>query len=538
MLLWPGPRLLLAAALVAAGCAVSAPQIRDVRPPSVGALDDRVTLQLRLPSETHYDRRSAVVTSGDATLVLPLLAAAAESLGRTALESDRQINRAALEICRGLRRSGPPSARLVDFALRSAGMTDPPPHLLVVELPQGGGIDVSQLRERLLALLKQGAYRRVGVARCQPQLTPDRWRLVIALCESPLRFQPLPRSWQLGRSAELRLRTLAGHRDLRLVYVTPAGRIVEAPMRAFAGGRFSAPFGCGHQGMYRVEITGIGRLGTEVLANFPIYCAVRPPHQVSYQRSHFGVTSRQELERRIADLVDEQRRRVGLADLVRLDNLSAVARRHSERMRDERFVGHVTPNGEQPQDRLRAANIAFSVARENVARAYSAEEAMSELMNSPAHRANILAQDIDAIGVGVAIERRPDVPVLFVSQEFIKQPLQVAPAEFVRRLLEAANRYRIERNVALLKRSERLDQLAAGYLLDGGNSNAEQARQRLKSAAQRLGRYRAIVGVLATASVPGDLARAAELVDANFLRVGFAARRGASGYVIAFVLAR
>ncbi len=120
-----------------------------------------------------------------------------------------------------------------------------------------------------------------------------------------------------------------------------------------------------------------------------------------------------DVEQRIFDLVNGERRRARLAVLEADERLADIARGYSEDMGKRRFFGHVNPEDEGPQERVRrlyrnmvggpAENVAF---HEGEPRARWAERFMREWMNSPGHRANILRASLTHLGVGVAVTGR------------------------------------------------------------------------------------------------------------------------------------
>src|SRR6185503_18152883 len=65
------------------------------------------------------------------------------------------------------------------------------------------------------------------------------------------------------------------------------------------------------------------------------------------------------------------------------------------------YFAHETPEGLSPFDRMRAANVRFLVAGENLALAPTLSLAHTGLMNSPGHRANILRPQFGRVGIGI-----------------------------------------------------------------------------------------------------------------------------------------
>jgi uncharacterized protein YkwD len=110
---------------------------------------------------------------------------------------------------------------------------------------------------------------------------------------------------------------------------------------------------------------------------------------------------RPELEAEMLRLVNKERIAAGLKPLAPDPELTAVARRHSTDMFARGYFAHVTPEGRDPFDRMRAANVRFQTAGENLALAPTLPIAHSGLMNSPGHRANILHKDFGRVGIGI-----------------------------------------------------------------------------------------------------------------------------------------
>jgi uncharacterized protein YkwD len=111
--------------------------------------------------------------------------------------------------------------------------------------------------------------------------------------------------------------------------------------------------------------------------------------------------ARPELEARMLDLVNGERVAAGLRPLAADPELAQVARRHSEDMFARGYFAHVTPEGRDPFERMREANVRFVTAGENLALAPTLHIAHTGLMNSPGHRANILQRNFGRVGIGI-----------------------------------------------------------------------------------------------------------------------------------------
>ena len=101
-------------------------------------------------------------------------------------------------------------------------------------------------------------------------------------------------------------------------------------------------------------------------------------------------------EGRFVEIVNAHRPNVGLAPLTVDAALVASARSHSQRMASSGTIFH---NQNLPNE---FAGQNWAALGENVGTGGSVETIMDALMNSPAHRANILG-DYDRIGVGIVM---------------------------------------------------------------------------------------------------------------------------------------
>ena len=107
------------------------------------------------------------------------------------------------------------------------------------------------------------------------------------------------------------------------------------------------------------------------------------------------------LERRVVELVNEERAAYGLSPLTLREDLSDGARLKSQDMRDNRYFDHNSPTYGTPFEMMRSLGITYSAAAENIAMGYSTAEAVvTGWMNSAGHRANILSDKYTHIGVG------------------------------------------------------------------------------------------------------------------------------------------
>jgi uncharacterized protein YkwD len=121
------------------------------------------------------------------------------------------------------------------------------------------------------------------------------------------------------------------------------------------------------------------------------------------------------LETQMLQMVNEERAKAGLKPLRADPEMARVARNHSQDMFKRGYFAHENPDGQDPFDRMRASNVQFRAAGENLALAQTLEIAHTNLMNSPGHRANILNPSFGRLGIGVL---DGGYYGLMISQEF------------------------------------------------------------------------------------------------------------------------
>lgn len=106
-------------------------------------------------------------------------------------------------------------------------------------------------------------------------------------------------------------------------------------------------------------------------------------------------------EGEMLELVNEERRRAGVGELVMDPELVEVARKHSQDMWERKYFAHESPDGENAVHRMLEGKVDFARAGENLALTRNVERAHDGLMNSPGHRKNILDPEFSRVGIGV-----------------------------------------------------------------------------------------------------------------------------------------
>lgn len=106
---------------------------------------------------------------------------------------------------------------------------------------------------------------------------------------------------------------------------------------------------------------------------------------------------------RFVELVNARRTADGCPALAWDPAVAAIASAHSRDMLERGYFSHVSPDGSDPFDRLRAAGVAFVAAAENVAYGDTTGDGVfRQWQGSAGHRANMLSCTYTRHGVGRA----------------------------------------------------------------------------------------------------------------------------------------
>lgn len=99
--------------------------------------------------------------------------------------------------------------------------------------------------------------------------------------------------------------------------------------------------------------------------------------------------------------VNRERTSRGIPALSWSTKIVGVAEAYAMDMWNRHYFSHYNPEGQTVADRFNAAGISYEVVGENLALAPTEQTAMTGLMNSPGHKANILDTQFHTIGIGV-----------------------------------------------------------------------------------------------------------------------------------------
>jgi hypothetical protein len=149
-------------------------------------------------------------------------------------------------------------------------------------------------------------------------------------------------------------------------------------------------------------------------------------------------------EQQLFNLVNHEREKAGLNKLEWSDSLAEAALAHSKLLAENRDLSHQFPGEPLLQERVGATKLRFNSVAENVAEAPDIDTAHTALMKSPGHRANILHQDYNAIGISI-VERDH---VLFITQDFAHTLASYTEKQFRESLIASFNQARRTRKLS------------------------------------------------------------------------------------------
>ena len=117
------------------------------------------------------------------------------------------------------------------------------------------------------------------------------------------------------------------------------------------------------------------------------------------------------------NLMNSDRAANGLSALPLDAELSAIARKKSEDMRDKGYFSHTSPTYGSVSDMLKTFGYSFSAAGENIAHHATVAKAHAAFMSSSGHKRNILSSSWTKVGIGVCYDANGYV---YVTQIFAR----------------------------------------------------------------------------------------------------------------------
>jgi uncharacterized protein YkwD len=397
----------------------------------------------------------------------------------------------------------------MDVLTHRLGLPEPAPHLLVTNAPDATrAADI--VSSRLARLFEVRDYTHIGGV---AERERDGVVMVIVLSRRRLTLRPVPRRLDGPGTLRLEGRLAAGYRRPELAHMLPDGRTGMEPLGE--GKAFGRTVVLAERGRHRIEVLAQGPDGPNVLANFPVFVGVPVDETAEADAPRGQAVRANEVRDTLLELINADRARAGLDSLSPDPELDESALRHSEDMRDNGFVAHVSPTEGGTDERLARAGIVTFLAAENVGKGYGAEELHRGFMDSPGHRGAVLLDRATHVGIGVAAKKEGDLTTYYATEIFIRRvpPLPAdAKSRFLRELdarRESAGLGRLAEDYDL---SEMAETAARGFLLDPSLSQNDAARR----LAQRLeGTFKTRTSVMVLFSVGGSVEDSARQTAAD-----------------------
>jgi uncharacterized protein YkwD len=319
-----------------------------------------------------------------------------------------------------------PPQSAMDALTRRLGLAEPLPHLLVIDAHNEPRL-ADVVSSRLAKVFDLANYTHIGgMAETEGRAVV----VVIALSRRHIEMAPVPRSLSKPGRVRLAGRLVGAYAGSELAHTLPGGRTRIEDLGQ--GEDFRATVRLAETGRHRLEIIAQGPDGPDVVANFPIFVGVPVDDSVEAVPAPGVAMQPDEAGLRLFELINTERASSGLDALAFDPGLAEVALQHSEDMRANDFVAHVSPTTGSTEDRLLRAGIVTGLATENVSKGYAPDEIHRGFMDSPGHRAAILLAGATHVGIGVVTKREYGRTSYFVTELFIRRIPPLGPdAEIV-----------------------------------------------------------------------------------------------------------
>jgi hypothetical protein len=211
-------------------------------------------------------------------------------------------------------------------------------------------------------------------------------------------IESFPRAVEPGVGIQLRGRLASRFSSASLFVTGPDGRVKSE--RA-SSADFSFPLGLSSAGVHQIELLGDGAMGPTVVLNVPVYVGVAEPSVDDVPAE--GPLVEAEIAQRLFTLLNRARAGAELAELKWDPDLARASHAHAAELCRSGTLSHVSPTSGDFAERISKLGIVLRSSGENLVQAGSAEVGHVLLMDSPAHRANMLASHFTHVGVGVCL---------------------------------------------------------------------------------------------------------------------------------------
>ncbi len=287
---------------------------------------------------------------------------------------------------------------VVQEEMTRAGVSDAAIRTQMAQVPRLGDLE-RMLKNAIQTELSEGRYTHFGVG-VSHQFFPRGYFVMLLFSRRPITLDPFPRQVADGERVELAGTLLGGLKNPRAYISKPSGVVRDVLLDIKTDGSFSTHiFFNEGPGVYRVEVSGDGSLGPEIVALMPIDVGKfekKPPAEKLPLAKTEG-----QARNMVFQYINKARKDHGLPPFKRLGSLEQIAQSHAAEMSRLHYAAHRSPTTGMVTDRANKAGILWQRIGENVALNQSSLAAHISLMESPAHRANVLNAHFTHLGIGL-----------------------------------------------------------------------------------------------------------------------------------------
>jgi uncharacterized protein YkwD len=175
------------------------------------------------------------------------------------------------------------------------------------------------------------------------------------------------------------------------------------------------------------------------------------------------------LEHQMHARLNRDRAKKGLPPLAYDEKLADVGRAHSKDMNEANFFAHDSPRTGTLEDRLDRAGVLVLAARENLGEGPGVDGTQDALLASPGHYANIMADDVTHVGIGILNVGSKTEERLLVTQVFSTPAPEQSPGNARGAMLQRIMQARQKAGLGPLPSHPKLETLAKKYVDEIGD---------------------------------------------------------------------
>ncbi len=244
---------------------------------------------------------------------------------------------------------------------------------------------------------------------------------IVFLTERQVRVNSMARQLAKPGNITVEGQVLQPVKDLQVYLELPTGRVTQQRPMRLASGAFSQLLKFKKDGSYRVQIVIDRGQGPQVASLMDISVG-NAPHRAKVPT--FGAADDAPLDviqRQMLEWINLIRRGYVLAPLRHSERLSTIIQSKVNATNGSEPLRHRGKNGQGPGELLQDAGIDTEAYGENLGRNRKLSSLMRELIQSPAHRQNLLASHYTHVGIG--LRKIQDTGIWTVGQLFARLPV-------------------------------------------------------------------------------------------------------------------